>query len=210
MPGRMALPEPGNPMRFLLVSPRHALRARVEEHIRDVYAREYDAAPEAFPDMLVALVDEGGRPVSAAGLRLGWSQCFSGCYLDHDVSDLLMQRVGRQVEPEAILEVTTLAGGHAGEGIELVRRIIAFGHELGMSWGVFTATRRLRAVLRRTGFDLVDLAPAQRERLARPEVWGSYYDNDPWVCALEDPHAMPAFAAMPGTGARTAGGMLHA
>ena len=173
-------------MTFHSVAPDHPLRDAVEAHIRDVYVRQYGAEIPAFPELLVAMVDPTGAPSCAAGLRFGWDNCFSGCYLDEPVEHLLQRMTGRRVGAGAILEVTTLAGAGRGEARGLVERVIGLGRARGMAWGVFTATRRLRLALRRAGFEFAELVPARRERVARPERWGSYYESDPWVCALED------------------------
>jgi hypothetical protein len=41
----------------------------------------------------------------------------------------------------------------------------------------------------RFGIVLQDLGPALRQRVANPEDWGRYYDNNPHVCAVEGPPA---------------------
>lgn len=173
-------------MIVLTIAPGHPLRRPVEAHIRGVYAREYGATVGDLPHLLVAGLDSAGAPAAAAGLRLGWDQSFSACYLDEPVERILQHLAGRRADPRRILEVTTLAGSGHGAGLRLVDGVIGLGRRLGMDWGVFTATRRLRLALRRHRYDLLELAPARRERAAEPSRWGSYYDADPWVCAIDD------------------------
>ncbi len=195
-------------MRFLTIDPDDALRPAAEGLIGSVYADTYGARITAFPRRLIALADEHGTLLCAAGLRLGWADCFSACYLDGAVDATILEATGRRVMPENILEVTTLAARSHGHGLRLVERVREIGRGMGMECGIFTATTRLRSVLRRSGLEVVALVPARRERVADPAAWGSYYDCDPWVCMLADtiPHRLPAPVAQ----YLPAEGLLHA
>ena len=173
-------------MHFLTVEPGDPMRRVVEDLIRSIYRDAYGADLAAFPRHLVALADAQGRPLCAAGLRLGWQASFSACYLDEDIEDVILRRTGRSVAPAAILEVTTLAGIGHGHAMQLIERVREIGRGLGMDCGVCTATAPLRRALRRAGYTVVELVPAVRERVGDPAAWGSYYDADPAVCLLDD------------------------
>jgi len=55
-----------------------------------------------------------------------------------------------------------------------------------MQFGVFTATQRLRRAIKATRIPLIEFAPAPKSRVSNPQDWGSYYENDPWVCGMAD------------------------
>ena len=173
-------------MRFLTVEPGDARRQAAEELIGAVYSRAYGARIATFPRRLIALCDGDGDLLCAAGLRLGWDDSFSACYLDRGIGALIVEATGSEIAPDRILEVTTLAGTGHGHALRLIERVRAIGRGMGMACGVFTATAPLRRALRRSGHDVIALVPARRERVADPAAWGSYYDSDPWVCMLED------------------------
>lgn len=182
-------------MRFLTIDPLDALRPEAERLIGSVYGRAYGARIATFPRRLIALCDAHGALVCAAGLRLGWAESFSACYLDRDIGDLLYDAMGCEVAPSRILEVTTLAGTGHGHAQRLIERVREIGRGMGMACGIFTATAPLRRALRRAGHDVIALVPASRERVSDPAAWGTYYDCDPWVCVLVDhaparPHAL--------------------
>lgn len=183
-------------MHFLTVEPGDAQRQAAEALIGAVYGRAYGARIATFPRRLIALCDHDGAVLCAAGLRLGWDESFSACYLDREISVLIAEATGSDIAPARILEVTTLAGTGHGHALQLVERVRAIGRGMGMACGVFTATAPLRRALRHAGLDVVALVPARRERVADPGAWGNYYDSDPWVCMLEDRHerrhAVPA------------------
>ena len=143
--------------------------------IRSVYRKRYDAVVRDFPELMIALLDEAGAPVCVAGLRLGLVDCFSEVYVDEPLERMLSRTLRKPVTRGEILEVTGLVSTRAGASFPLLQKIVEYGRARGMRWGVFTATGRLRRLIRTTRLPMIELAPATRERVANPEDWGSYY-----------------------------------
>lgn len=193
-------PAQGQPLRIEIVDRRHPLRAAAEAHVRAVYRRSYGATVRAFAELLAVLPDDAGKPGCVAGVRYGLTDCFSERYLDRPIERVLSELSGEPVTRARILEVTTLACDRPNDSFRLVREVIELGRRQGMRWGVFTATRKLRHALPRLGLTLIEIAPARRERAADPQDWGSYYDTDPWVCAMAD----RAFSAQGAAGSEAA------
>lgn len=179
-------------MAFRLVDPRDPLRARVEDAVALVYWRGYGATIESFPHHLVASLDDDGNPTSAAGLRFAGTSFFSECYLDAPIEEVLSRTSGTRVFRSQIVEITTLAAIKPGTSLELVRHIIGFARESQMTWAFFTATERLRALLRRAVVPAMDLVPAEPHRVPDASRWGSYYHTQPRVTAISEAMA-PAF-----------------
>jgi len=169
-----------------IVLPGHPLRKSTEELVQKVYARQYGAKISSFPDTLVALVNGGGEPYCAAGLRIGLKDCFSELYLDDNIQNMFSKAVGERVNRKNILEVTNLASVRIGASFVLLREITAYGRERDMQFGVFTATNRLRQALHATRVQMFEFSPAWKSRVSNPDDWGSYYEHDPWVCGLAD------------------------
>lgn len=186
---------PAKPLSIEIVDRRHPLRADAEERVRAVYRRSFGAVVRAFPDLLAVLRDEEGKPGCVAGVRYGLADCFSEQYLDQPIERVLSAASGEHVTRAQILEVTTLACERPNDSFRLVREVTELGRRRGMRWGVFTATRKLRQALPRLGLTLIEIAPARRERAVNPQDWGSYYDTDPWVCAMADPVSVARPAA---------------
>jgi hypothetical protein len=173
-------------MTLQLIRRDHPLRPLAEERARAVYQRSYGATIRSFPELLAAFVDAAGVPTCVAGVRYGLADCFSEQYLDCPIEAVLSELDRRPVARAEILEVTTLVSNRPAESIRLIRAITGLGRSLGMRWGLFTATARLRRALPRLSMPMVELAPARRELVANPEDWGSYYETEPWVCAMSD------------------------
>ncbi len=171
-------------MSLLILDRRHALRRAAEAEVCRIFRRAYGAVIVDFPELLAALVNAEGAPACVAGVRFGLDHSFCEQYLDEPAESLLRRIAGGAVSRDRILEVTTLAGECPGRSLRLLRGIIAAGRDVDMEWGLFTATSRLRSALPRLSLPLIALAPALRERVAQPGNWGSYYDTDPWVCAM--------------------------
>jgi hypothetical protein len=124
------------------------------------------------------------------GAALGFRRASEGrlfleAYLDEPVEQLLATRLGWQVQRARIVEIGSLA---ANSPQELIKLWCSAACELieDSDVGVAVLTRRLRVMLRRIGITLHELTPALPDRLgAARAAWGSYYSNDPVVCAGE-------------------------
>lgn len=172
-------------MTMIVVPVAHDLRARVEAFIRQVYEQHHQATITQFPPLLLAMLDSHGKIQCASGLRFAEGGFFSECYLDTPIELLLEDRGGRPVSREDIFEVTSLASSAPGAALQFLRRIVMYGEFAGFSWAFFTATDRLRLLLNRIELPLVQLGPAPRWRVEGPASWGTYYSNDPHVCAVD-------------------------
>ena len=154
----------------------------IEGHFRDSHG-----ATMTLPAVPLAVArSAAGAVLGAAGLRDAASGFFSQVYLDRPVADLLSERSGGTVRDDDILEVVSMACPRPIATLPLIEAIAAEGRLRGKSWGLFTATAALVAMLRRTGVPLLALAPARAECLPDAACWGRYYDTDPWVCALAE------------------------
>jgi len=170
----------------VLVRRGEILREQAEACIREVYRDAFDASIPAFPELLATTVDSGGQPVCAAGLRTEADGFFSEDYLDRPVEQVLGALAGRDVERGRIFEVTTLASRRVAASPDFVRQIASLGKSAGFEWSVFTATSRLRTLLRRLGLPLVVLGRADPARIEDAGRWGSYYSHAPMICAVDD------------------------
>lgn len=168
-------------MTLVLADRSHPLRARLEEAVQEVYRAEFDACVPRFPDRLMGLLGHDETPLAVTGLRFGNEGLFSIAYLEGDAEEVLSRALGRAVSLDRVVEFSSLAAPRPGAAMPLVAAAIRFCHDAGADFGMFTATARLRALLRRNKLLTVDLGPAQAERVADASVWGSYYLHDPRV-----------------------------
>jgi hypothetical protein len=169
---------------MVIVRPSHPLRPQVEACIGDVYERAFGAHGLAFPRRLIALLDDSGHPVCAAGLRTPAEGFFSEVYLDLPIEQVLTADSGRPVARSRIFEVTTLASRTSDISPLFIRQLALLGKIAGFDWSFFTATARLRKLLCQLGIPIAELAPADPSRLAAADRWGSYYAHAPLVCAV--------------------------
>ncbi|MBC8269130.1 MAG: thermostable hemolysin [Rhodospirillaceae bacterium] len=173
-------------MQFLKINRRHLLRRRVEDFIKTVYAEEYGASINDFPALLVALVDNNSKPVCAAGLRFSGDGFFSERYLSQPIDRILDQAWASSVGREQIAEVTSLVGAKPGVSLFLIKHIVVLLRQRSVSWAFFTATERLRAILRRNGVPVLDIGQTSIDCVEDPDQWGGYYDTNPRVVAVHD------------------------
>jgi hypothetical protein len=170
-------------MRLVIVPPSHPARIPVESGIAEAYHRVYGANLDTFATVLVAAFS-GGRPLAAAGLRLGGEPFFSEVYLDRPIETLIGAIAGEDTARERIVEICNLAAMQPGTALPFLHGLIELCRNAGFEWAFFTATTPLRRLLARAGIDAIDLAPARRERIANPHAWGTYYEHCPRVVAV--------------------------
>jgi hypothetical protein len=181
-----AAPPRGPPMKIDFLEPGapgwQDAAALIEGHFRASFEAEIRVAQVE----LATISTSGGRLVGAAGLRDAERGFFSEVYLEQPVETLLSRMSGVPVSREEIIEVVSLACPSRRATLPLVDAITAEGRRRGMTWGLFTATAPLMALLRRAEAPLLALAEAAPERLVEARNWGRYYETAPWVCALRD------------------------
>jgi hypothetical protein len=177
----------------ILIDPTHPARGEAEALIAQVYAHEYGAKVKTFAKLLIALQDETGTIVAAAGLRLS-GDFFSEIYLDRSIESVLSDHWCPPATRDEIAEVTTLAAIRPNASHALFSAIIGFMRSQGIRFAFFTVTERLHHMLKRTGIPAEELARATPDRIDNAEDWGHYYATCPRVVAIHD-----AFISMPAT-----------
>ena len=182
-------------MHLALLEPSDPRRPAVELAIRSVFAEEFGARVSALPRTLAALLDDRGAVLSATGLRFEQDGFFSEHYLDEPVERLLSRCAGVPVGRCQVVEIGSMAGFRPATSLLLVDLVARRCLDNGLTWAIFTATDRLRALLRRSRIATIDLVDATRDRVPDPSLWGGYYLHDPRVVAVNGA-ALPRFNAL--------------
>lgn len=171
-------------MATLVIPEHHCLRGRTEHFIREVYEQEYGARLRAFPRRLLVKLGHHGEILCAAGLRTCADGFFSERYLDTTIESALTRMQGRPVARERIFETSTFASRSPRAVPLFIGQIIDWGENSGFEWSFFTITRRLSTLLDRLGLDLAPLGRADPARIENADSWGSYYEQEPRVYAV--------------------------
>ena len=170
---------------FEIIPPEHPLRPGAEAVIRAAFLRDHGAVLADLPRLLVAEHD-GGVIRCAASLRFAADGFFSERYLDAPVEQLVTRHAGIRAMRGDLAEVGSLAAARTGAVCPLVGGIITLLRRQGVRWAFFTATARLRTLLRRADIPLIELAAADAARITHAERWGGYYRQDPRVMLVGD------------------------
>ncbi|HVY86150.1 MAG TPA: thermostable hemolysin [Caulobacterales bacterium] len=160
----------------------HPLRDEAESLIERVYAETFDAALDSHFPTLVAMLDEMGRVVSAAGCRRAIDgPLFLEQYLDEPIEGVLSRAAGSPIARRQVAEIGSLASIGIGAA-PLFASLAAHLHEEGAAFAVATATSRLRRAFKAFGFGATEIVKADCSKLAdRGRNWGGYYEHDPMV-----------------------------
>ena len=114
----------------------------------------------------------------------GKDSLFLEHYLETSVEQLLSRSLGHAVSRRDIVEVGNLASTGKGAALILFLVLANFLEQRGVRYAVVTATRSLHQFFVASGFDPIELGPANPARL--PDggaAWGRYYDENPRVLA---------------------------
>ena len=169
---------------FVVVPRSDRLRSVVEDAIRTLYWKRYEAFLSSFAQTIVAELSQSGSVECAAGIRFGNEAFFSECYLDLPMERLLQDHLGRKVHRDKIVEVSHLAAPSSGRSLPFVKNLIELLRMRDAEWAIFTATRPLRGLLRRNRLGMTELGRADRSRVPNPECWGHYFKHDPRIMAV--------------------------
>jgi hypothetical protein len=177
--------------------PGAAGRAGIESFIRTVYREHFGAEVRSFAPTLVALRDEDGRLVAAAGYRAADpGPLFLERYLLRPVQSLLAAGGAQAPERARIVEVGHLASVVPGAGRRLFAPLALHLAGQGYDWVVGTLTAELRTLFARLGIEPIALGVADPALLGdEAAAWGRYYDHRPMVLAGRIAPALRTLAA---------------
>ncbi len=174
-------------------------RAELEAYVREAFARKHSADVQSFMPTLLAFRDASASLCGVVGLRdARTSSLYLERYLDTPVEQALSAAAGQPVRRDQIIEIGNLAGRNCRAAMRMVAQLPAYLLAQDYRWIVFTATRTVRDILLGFGAPLVELAHADRARVAGGrDDWGTYYETDPRVCAgyLPESRRIAGFAA---------------
>ncbi len=169
---------------FVVVPRSDRLRPAMEDAIRRLYWKRYNALLCSFAQIIVAELSPTGTIECAAGIRFGDEAFLSECYLDLPVEQVLQGHVGRTARRHQIVEICHLAGAGSNCSRPFVRELIEFLRAIDTEWAIFTATKPLRNLLQRNRLAMIELGCAERGRVPHPESWGHYFKYDPRIMAV--------------------------
>ncbi|WP_246166725.1 thermostable hemolysin [Marinobacter salinexigens] len=178
------------------VRPESDVAGRVADFISRRFRLAYGAEPVLRIPRLLALTTAQGALLAAVGVRNAATEhLFLEDYLDDPVESYLPEPLLKRSD---IVEIAHLAGVEAGVSRYLFAGLAVWLHNAGCQWVVCTGTNQLRNSFRRVGIDTHVIASADPDRLSDGGAgWGSYYEHQPVVMAMNVAQSM---AALGGSG----------
>lgn len=171
-----------------------------DHHLFDIARRRYRQCYGA--EVSPAFADWKARPAGEGhGALLGYRRAADGplfleSYIDQPVEVAVATAWGRPVSRDQIVEIGNFA---ADNRLAMVNLWAATAQELAGTSAIVVATltSSLRSMFGRIGLPVTDIAPARPDRLGDDaDRWGSYYAQDPRICAgliADGQHALGQF-----------------
>ena len=173
--------------------PGAAGREPVEAFLEAAYDRAFDGRIRRHYPFLMSVRDRQGAVQAAVGYRPGGpGPMFLEQYLDVPIETALIEKFGPVSGRAAVVEIGNLASRSAGASLFLFLTLARRLHARGCTHAVATATRQLRRLFKRIGFETQPLVRAEPVRLVGGAAdWGAYYRRDPEVRAGLIAQALP-------------------
>lgn len=154
-------------------------REAVEDFIKRIYAKSYDAQIGIHYPILMSVHDGNGNILAALGFRYAADETlFLEQYLDHPVEQILSS------PRDGIVEIGNLASDGGGASLFLFAALSTYLYHKGQDHAVITGTKFLEKRFHDLGLRPHKLAPADPSLLLqKDEDWGRYYDTEPHVMA---------------------------
>ncbi len=162
-------------------------RAEVESFIQNIYQARYGAHVRSFTPILLGLKDEHGQLVAAVGYRYAdLNTLFLEKYFDTPIEHVMSRNACVALSRSGLVEVAHLVALKPGQGRRMMSELGALLQSNGVTWIVSTVTRELRHLFARMGIAPLALGSADADRLGDDvNDWGSYYEHEPVVLAVQ-------------------------
>jgi hypothetical protein len=136
---------------------------------------------------LLGLKDEHGQLVAAVGYRYAdLNALFLEKYFDSPIEHVMSRNAGVALSRSGLVEVAHLVALKPGQGRRMMSELGALLQSNGVTWIVSTVTRELRHLFARMGIAPLALGTADADRLGDDvNDWGSYYEHEPVVLAVQ-------------------------
>jgi hypothetical protein len=159
------------------------LRRRAEQCVERAYREAFASSIPSHHPNLMCVLDQAGAVRAAVGYRLaGEEPLFLENYLSAPIEAVFSRACGTSIAREKIAEIGNLACLDKASSALLFAALARRLTTLGCTHAAATATRPLRRIFRRVGFQTIEFARAEAARA--PDggaAWGRYYDFDPVV-----------------------------
>ncbi len=168
-------------------------RVDVETYIANAFARAYGAEVSQFAPYLMSMVCAGSVSAAAGVRPANLGPLFLEQYLDVPVERLLSDYYQTDIGRDDIFELGNLAALRPGVCQLLYLVMAGVMERTRMNHVVFAGTRQVAKGLAKLGFNTRTFAPAEPARLNGDATnWGSYYDNEPKIMAIDLAESMIA------------------
>lgn len=175
---------------FSVVAHDSIARSCLESTVRSGFGTHFGACIAGFMPRF-AYYEHSSGGTGVIGLRRASEEpLFLENYLDRPIETILAEVSDTLFSRDRIAEVGQFVVDDRNIVGSFFRDLVPFLASEDCDWVCFTGTNKIRAILKRVGFEGLPIAVADESRVAsQVDSWGDYYDHDPVVIVgkLDDP-----------------------
>lgn len=178
--------QPGSQYRLAMATTAEEIQT-LQNYIRALFLREFNANVPHFLPFLVGLYDQQNELCGACGLNpAGLQHLYLEHYLDVPVEQALLRVHGMTTNRSGFIEIGNFACADPGMARIQFAALCDKLYQQQFQYVVLTGTHKIRNVFARMHITPHILTDARPERVGVDAAgWGAYYDNHPMVMVGE-------------------------
>lgn len=151
----------------------------VHEYIERKYLDCYNAEIQCTYNNILYVTDKHNCFVAAVGYRQPEEAFFLEQYLDANAEAALSQLYNEPVSRSKIVEIGNMVGDNSHAVFFLMQELWSHLVQRDFQHVLLTCTSKLKRKFR--NLPLTTIAAASRDDIKDPEMWGTYYEQNPCV-----------------------------
>lgn len=173
-------------------------RLQIQDHIKSVYKKTYDADVVKFQPLLLAM-QKHNHLQAVVGIRPGNNgDFFLEQYIEKPIEQKAAEIICQPITRSSIVEIGNLAALQRGTSQLLFIILNASLQQAKYQWLMFTATPEVKKLIGRLNCHPHSITEAAPEKLIdKKSNWGRYYNTHPEVMLLSINEAMIAAQNLP-------------
>jgi hypothetical protein len=152
----------------------------IKSFITNIFFEKHHAKVNYFQDNFL-VISENFKILAVIGYKMAEKNVLLIESYTNTPVDKLLNNITR----DKIIEVGNLSSVGSGLGQIIISSLVAFLSEQDYHWLFLTAPEKILNTMKKIGLSFTVVSEANKSDVSNPDDWGTYYDNKPYVIALD-------------------------
>jgi hypothetical protein len=152
----------------------------IKNFITNIFFERHQAKVNYFQDNFL-VISENFQIVAVIGYKMAEKNVL----LIESYTDAPVDKLLNNITRDKIIEVGNLSSVGSGLGQIIISSLVVFLSEQDYHWLFLTAPEKILNTMKKIGLSFTVVSEANKSDVSNPDDWGTYYDNKPYVIALD-------------------------